>query len=317
MKGVVSPAATLFPGGRIMLYPRAHQSLLRIALALMAILGWLLPSEGLGQDIEVAKLIEKLTKDESAQQRRSAARALGDLGKRGVTAIPALVRALEDPDSSVRDEAENALIRFGEAAVPEVLPKLKDPDEFVRLRAVSVLGRIGPEAKEALPEIELAKNDSSQFVRNAAIEADFRIRVEVKSLVPLFKDKDEEKRLYAVKACGFLGPLAKPVLAELSQALRTDKSKEVRREAAKSLAKLGRDARDAVPALTAALNDPDDTVKIHSLNALAEIGPEARSALPVIDRVGKAAQRSRNEELYEAAMRAWNVLQPRRPGRGP
>ncbi|MCS6977979.1 MAG: HEAT repeat domain-containing protein [Gemmatales bacterium] len=273
------------------------------------------PSALIGQELEVAKLIEKLTKDESAQQRRSAARALGDLGKRGLMAIPALVRALEDPDSGVRDEAENALIKFGEAAVPEVLPRLKDPDEFVRLRAVSVLGRIGPDAKAALADVEMAKSDSSQFVRNAAVEAEFRIRVEAKSLVPLFKDKDEEKRLYAVRACGYLGPLAKPVLPELSQALRTDKSKEVRREAAKSLAKLGREARDAVPALTAALNDADDTVKIYSLHALAEIGPDARSALPLIDRVGKAAQRSRNEELYDAAMRAWNVLQPRRPGR--
>lgn len=280
----------------------------------IGILLWLLlPGTAAPQDAEVARLIEKLAKDEMASQRRAAARALGNLGMRGKAAIPALVRALDDPDSSVRDEAENALKKFGEAAVPEVLVKLKDPDEFVRLRAVSVLGGIGPDAKAALPDIEAAKADSSEFVRNAAVEAEFRIRVEAKSLIPLFKEKDEEKRMYAVKACGYLGPHAKPVLAELCQVLRTDKSKEIRREAARSIARMGREARDAIPALTAALGDADDAVKLHALQALAEIGPDARSALPAVDRVGKAAQRSGNKELYDAAMRAWNVLQSRRP----
>jgi HEAT repeat protein len=267
------------------------------------------------QDAEVVRLIERLTKDESARQRRLAARALGELGSRAKAAIPALVQALDDPDSTVRDEAEAALSRFGEAVVPELVEKLKDPDQFVRLRVVSVLGRIGPEAKAALPAVEEAKADPSPFVRAEAEKAALRIGLDAKTLLNLLKGKDEEKRLYAIRAAGYLGHHAKPVLPELCQLLRWDKerNKEIRREAAKSLAELGKDARDALPAMTNGLADPDDGVKLHLLAALEQLGPEARSAIPAVDRVIKLAQRNRNQGLYDAAVRTLNQVKSRGP----
>jgi HEAT repeat protein len=265
------------------------------------------------QDNDVPRLIEKLAKDEKAGQRRAAARSLGEMGAKAKLAIPALVKALNDVDGSVRDEAENSLKKMGEPAVSELLPHLKDPDEFVRLRIVTVLGGIGPDAKAALPAIEAAKQDSSAFVRSAAEEAEIRIKVDAKALLGLLKDKDEDKRMYAVKAIAFLGPHAKPVLSDLCNVLRNDKSKEIRREVPRTLGRLGKDGKDAVPALAAALSDPDDTVKLNAMQALGEMGTDARPALQAIDRAGKAAQRSKNDELYQAAMRTWNLAQGKKP----
>jgi HEAT repeat protein len=280
------------------------------------VIGLLLTFQGLpsqAQDNDVPRLIEKLRKDTEARNRKSAARALGELGLKAKQAVPALIKALNDADSSVRDEAENSLKKIGEPAVAELLPGLKDPDEFVRLRIVGVLGGIGPDAKAALPALEEAKKDTSAFVRSAAEEAVIRVKVDAKALIALLKDKEEDKRLYAVKAVAFLGPHAKPILPDLCTALKQDKSKEVRCEAARSLARLGKDGKDAVLALASVLTDPDDKIKLNALEALGAMGTDAKAALPAIDRAGKAAQRTKNDDVYQAAMRAWNLVQGKKP----
>lgn len=286
----------------------------RLMLPLLAglCLAFLVPAART-DDGDVPRLIEKLSKDEKAGQRKAAAKALGEMGAKAQLAVPALVKALNDAESSVRDEAERALTKIGEPAVVALLPGLKDPDEFVRLRIVSVLGGIGPEAKLALPALETAKNDPSAFVKKAADEAITRIKSDTKSLIAALKDKDEEKRLAAVKSIALLGPHAKPLLNELCSVLKSDKSKEVRREASKTLVQLGKDAKDAVPALSSVLNDPDDTIKLNALQTLGEIGTDAKSAMPAIDRAGRLARANKNDDVYHAAMRAWNLVQGKKP----
>lgn len=56
----------------------------------------------------------------------------------------------------------------------------------------------------------------------------------------------------------------------------------LRHEAARKLAKLGPDAKVAVPELAAALSDPDKRVRFHVAKALAEVGVEATSAAPTM-----------------------------------
>jgi hypothetical protein len=53
-----------------------------------------------------------------------------------------------------------------------------------------------------------------------------------------------------------------------------------RRAAAFVLARIGRGAQAALPALAKALADPDDGVRLYSARALATMGPAARPAIP-------------------------------------
>ena len=56
----------------------------------------------------------------------------------------------------------------------------------------------------------------------------------------------------------------------------------MRRQAAVTLGEAGAKARQAVPELAAALEDPDDAVRIQAANALWSIGAEARGAVPAL-----------------------------------
>lgn len=253
-------------------------------------------------DMDIPRLLEKLSKDEKVGNRKNAARELGQLGARAEKAVPSLVKALEDNDVAVRDEVEVALSKIGEVAVPGLLDGLKNEDQFVRVRIVTILGNIGPAAgKRALDALETASTkDSSSFVKEAAEKAAFRVKVDAKTLVALLKDKDESQRLYAVKGLGILGPtLAKTNgIKALADTLK-DKNKEVRREAAKTLGTLGKDALPALPNLAAALNDADPDVRLNAINAIGEFGADARAAIPNVQ--AALMKYGKNNEIFKDA----------------
>jgi HEAT repeat protein len=57
------------------------------------------------------------------------------------------------------------------ATVQVLIHRLKNPDWRIRVVAADALGRIGPEAKEAVPGLIEALMDKHEFVREAAAEA--------------------------------------------------------------------------------------------------------------------------------------------------
>ena len=66
-------------------------------------------------------------------------------------------------------------------------------------------------------------------------------------------------------------------------ALKSSDSLE-RRLAAHALAEIGRAAREAVPALTEALRDPESFVRVWAAAALARVQPENPDAIPASGR---------------------------------
>src|SRR6266436_293168 len=78
-------------------------------------------------------------------------------------------------------------------------------------------------------------------------------------------------------------PAAVKALAEALQ----DKDAEVRKNAAQSLGRIGKEAKFAVKALTEALKDTDLDVRGASALALGRIGKEAVSAAPALAEVLK------------------------------
>jgi len=67
--------------------------------------------------------------------------------------------------------------------------------------------------------------------------------------------------------------------------LLADADKELRKNVAITLTKIGPDAKTAVPALADALREEDSEFRLAILAALAAIGPEARAAVPALIQV--------------------------------
>jgi HEAT repeat protein len=100
--------------------------------------------------------------------REAAAHALGRLGLEARAAIPALSRALRDPQGRVRWEAANALSSMGKESMTVLVEALNEKDSKVRQAAAHGLGQIGPEAVAAVPALAKGLEDPDQSVRNSA-----------------------------------------------------------------------------------------------------------------------------------------------------
>jgi hypothetical protein len=88
--------------------------------------------------------------------------------------VPALVEALADSDSRVKELAAQAVGATGDAGVPAVpvlISLLASPNEGERNTACIGLAGIGPAAKAALPALKKALSDSSAAVQRFAQRA--------------------------------------------------------------------------------------------------------------------------------------------------
>jgi hypothetical protein len=176
-----------------------------------------------------------------------------ELGRCGVEAVPALIAALRAETEAVPRNAAYAFNRIGRAAVPALLDASREADPAVRARALDILGDMGRAAAGAVPGL----------------------------VERLQADEDEDPRRRAAEALGTAAQGGPPVGApSLAAALLDDVSPEVRRNAALSLARIGPQAADAVPALTRGMTDENHYVRGFSVFALQRIGtPEATRAL--------------------------------------
>lgn len=161
-----------------------------------------------------------------------------------------LARALADQAVHVRCAAAEAVEKLGPtavAAVPALIKALEDQDEDVRLRAVSALGKLGEAARDAGPALVRA----------------------------LGSDPTSDVRFWAAvalrKSVGAEDPAAlKPLIKPLIKAL-TDWDSSVRCAVARALAKIGPEAKRAIPALKKLLSDETFSVRREAAAAIAAI----------------------------------------------
>ena len=172
---------------------------------------------------------------------------LGQIGSPSKTAIPTMTKlAGRDVffDQMVRKSIDQILAASEDADLPMLIRLLKNRDEAHRLRAAKALGRLGAEAKSAVPELLISLNDSDADVRRATLKAlglivgSTRVSDAITVLILDLQDAD----------VGF------------------------RFRAAKALATYGKDAAAALPALQSALNDPDKDVRRAITDAITIIG---------------------------------------------
>jgi len=216
--------------------------------------------------------IEKL-EHEDVEVRRSAARALQEMGPGAKEAVPVLVKALQDKDELVRTNAGFALGRVGpeaEQAIPNLIETLQDEVMIVRVGAAGGLGGIGPRAKKAIPAL-------AEVLQNPV--------------------EDHNVLSRAAEALGRMGPESIPVLAGGLQS----ENYFVRRISTRALGAVG---AGGVPDLVKALEDEDRNVRLIAVQTLGRIGPEAKQSVPALT---KALQDERYKVRTSATRALWLI----------
>src|SRR5262245_40256138 len=124
-------------------------------------------------------------------------------------AVQALLDAVEVYDPQAIDEQTEILRRMhrGGAAVGQLEQALRDKQGRVRKGAALALGKLGPDAKAAVPSVLEATHDPDADVRLMASEAISHLGLD--ALMALFeslRSDDPEMRELAAEVLGSLGP---------------------------------------------------------------------------------------------------------------
>jgi len=114
----------------------------------------------------------------------------------------------------------------------------------------------------------------------AADVANRRSATNIAALVELLQASDPAERFWAATGLAALGGKARSATDALRKAAQ-DECPDVRVPAAEALANAGQ-LNDALPVLTAALQDDSAVIRLRALNVLDQLGAAARPALPAV-----------------------------------
>jgi HEAT repeat protein len=225
-------------------------------------------------------------KDSDGSTRALAAQALGEIGGEPERVVPALCLAFRDPDANVRKQAGLALVSLGATAVAGLKETLKDGDPILRRDAATVLGALGPDAKEAVPDLVGLLKDREAEVRAAGAGAVGAIGKGAAEALPLLLDLLQDQRDFATQRQAFvaLRRIGSADVPGLLQKLREINGKG-RWATPFVLKQFGPKAKDAVPHLVKTLGDPEVGMRLGAVFALGEIGPEAQAAIPALGKI--------------------------------
>jgi HEAT repeat protein len=205
--------------------------------------------------------------------------ALLELSEQGTSAKPASVAVyalLEDPDPMVAVYAAGALREInGDAwsSVKTLAAHLAHEDERIVRLAAYLLGQMGPEAMDAVPQLQQVRDSQHGVTSLHAAEALTHIAPDdgrsVQTLSAALHDQNREMRWFAAVSLGTVRGSAEAAAAQsLRDALR-DSEAEVRAAACLSLGGLGVQARIALADLEHARQSDTPEVQMAAETALA------------------------------------------------
>jgi beta-lactamase regulating signal transducer with metallopeptidase domain len=238
----------------------------------------------------VTELISGLRGD-SRNGRRFAATALAGLDRDARPAVPALIKAMQDEDAYVHEKAADAVYRIqpdapGYAAA--LVEMLKDEQPHLRAKAARNLGNPKlPEGRAlTVPALVEALDDSHPNVRAEALTALANIKPPAREVVAAvakrLTDPYREAQQQAFMLISGYGPEAKAAVPALIAIVQdTSAATDVRIRAAVALGQIGPNAKEAVPALKKLL---DDKALNPTFNAVVEPNSSIRKALEKIDK---------------------------------
>jgi len=248
---------------------------------------------------------------EYAGHRRQAATALGEIGPAAEVAIPALVRRLQDDESTVRIEAARALGNIGrrpQTVVPALAALLDNENCSVRGIAAGALGEFGREARSVVPALfaSLERTDRLCFERGLARPAAAQLTahslIEIGRETPevaatLFQFLKEERRPYLGYAEDILVGIGPNAIPPAIEALQDYPHREERGDApfiaTRALKRIG---SPAVYEIIPLLGHKDIMIRHEAEYLLAKIG------VPAVGPLVKAlAWGSKDVRLYSAS----------------
>ena len=242
-------------------------------------------------DEPVAALMTGLD-SEVPTSRGNAAAHLAKIGPAAKAALPAVRRALEDPEEYVRHWALQALKSIdpssagsvagvGSESLEALVARATNPASPSFFEAIERLEALGPEAKEAVPALGAALD--RQLAGKGEIDYSHAI---ARALLRV--DPSQSPR----------------VISAMTESLRIP-GRGNRNMNAALLGEMGPAAREAAPVLLGSMRDPDPSVRVESAFALLRIGIGSESfrkeALQVLIR-GLEPARS-TQERYLAIQR--------------
>ena len=221
---------------------------------------------------DVGKWVEQLAASDR-EQRREAGYQLTLLGSQARPALPALIKALEDPDRQVWAYAVTAIANLGPEAA-EAVPKLLEGLDSRKSRG-------------------FRPRDKAQILfRNAYALTQIGEAAKPELLASL-KSDDTPLRIGATRALGAMGAKAADALPTLIDNL-SHEDEDLRTETAEALATIG---KPSVPLLVAALGNSEARVRASGARALGLLGSDAGPAgTALLERLGK------EEDVQEEAV---------------
>lgn len=203
----------------------------------------------------------KQLNDPDTKNRRIAIHALGALGTESAAAIPALAIILtDDPDRDLRNEASLALSKMVPAsreAVPALAKALSDPELQIRLNAALALLRLRADAKPAVPELLKALEDvkNQQQLGTFAVTCQEMVALALGAATAGTSDavpalmkalegaSTDGMQRSTTNALASIGEPARPA-APLLRKLLKDENRAVRVAAKEALEKIGEDSTE-------------------------------------------------------------------------
>lgn len=230
----------------------------------------------------LTELVSALS-DHDFQTKINAVYHLGYIGPKAKPAVPALVNALNQ--EPLRESVLHSLGNIGvgaEEAIPALMKAIAEYPSACRWHAAVALANIG---NGAVASLEKGTKSEKMYLRiwcNAALAKQKEFdSPNLRYLAQLMKNTDKNTAGEAVRALTMLGPISKPLVPDLIEALKH--SVVPKKHIAFALAQTGKDARPAVPELIKLVQDADLGTRADAIYALSEIGSMgAAPAVPLL-----------------------------------
>ena len=241
-----------------------------------------------------------------ASSRSMAATGLKALGTNANAAVPALLKAMHDPEAQVMWDSAGALGAIGESAVLGLVPLLEDPLPARRRAVIYALAETGPAALPAVPTLVRQLGDRDPDYRVSVAYALGRIGpVAGPAVLKAVETSQGEAKRLAARAVVVVHPrtaLAMPVLMTMAR----DAEAASRSAALDALAALRISHTNALAVYRAALDDTNALVRASAAKAMGEVCWKTRDDLP---RVAQIEKQDDDESVRKAAQEAIRKIQ--------
>jgi HEAT repeat protein len=210
--------------------------------------------------------------------------ALAALGKIGKPAIAPLIGIMTDPKTKTvaRAVVSDALGQVGADAIPELVKLLKHENVDVRYWGAVAIGHVGPKGKKAVEALCAVLTstdlDADHYIRFGVARALGRIGLNAKGAIPHLAKMVRDDEMSGFEACAALAKIGPDAVPALIEGVKNTKSERNRWEAIRALATLGPSAKDAVPLLLDLARKGKGLTREYARFAVLKIDPKAAAS---------------------------------------